>query len=286
MFITLIAAALAAAPAPARVVAVASNPDAAAELIEDRGRLIGELNTLIKSQNAELARTKAELDTLKAQSVPSAQAVVPPAVPTGDSAVDKKVAKLKESGLTDKVTTDVATRLLAAVTSPASRPTIAPAVPQNPNPCMGHAWIVGKLNDPNGYGPGGAFRCHSDTNPKSFKFINKSDNYGFVVVVNGLVVVPQTMGRPALLPTSGVPWELRAQIDATGIGWLPMIPPGEVMYGSSPSMSGTWRLYRFLRDPVTGTYELDEACETKSYDLHGRRVDWEEWLGDNMGYCD
>lgn len=274
MFILIAAArlsvdmAFAVEPDPRLVADVVADPVDAARFIEERGALLQKAQATIRRQSEELAAANEEL---------AEKSATPSSVE--DPAIAQQEALLKAAGFGDEVPADVAATMLGF-----SQP--IPAAPVVANPCLGHAWIVGSLNDPNGYGPGGAFRCHSDTNPKSLKFVNRSDNYGFVVVINGLVVVPQTAGHPALLPTSGVPRELQAQIDAAGIGWLPMLPPGEILYGSSPSISGTWRLYRFLRDPVTGTYELDEACDTRSFDRHGYHVDWEEWLGDNVGYCD
>lgn len=282
MFILIVAArlpvgmAFAAEPSPELVQAVESDPVDAARFIEERGALLQKTQAVIRRQSEELAAANEKLAAKSATPEP------PSSAPVEDPAIAQQEALLKAAGFGDEVPTDVAATMLGfSQQAPQSIP-----APVMANPCLGHAWIVGTLNDPNGYGPGGAFRCHSDTNPKSLKFVNRSDNYGFVVVVNGLVVVPQSSGHPALLPTSGVPRELRAQIDAAGIGWLPMLPPGEILYGSSPSISGTWRLYRFLRDPVTGTYELDEACDTRPFDRHGYHVDWEEWLGDNTGYCD
>ncbi len=267
MFLTLMSMAFAAEVDQQLAHEVAAEPEKAAGVIQQQ-------QAKIKMLQAQLAAAKVAPEATKAGPTSEVSAL--------QEQIAQEEAKLAAEGVADKMDAAVATELMGDAAPAKEQAPQQPVVPQNP--CMGHAWIVGTLNDPNGYGLGGAFKCYSDTNAKSIKFDNKSKDYGYVVVLNGFVVVPQTAGAPTLLPTSGVPRELKAQIDAAGIGWLPMLPPGEILYGSSPSLSGTWRLYRFLRDPVTGTYELDEAFGTRPFDQHGSRVAWHENLGEGFGY--
>ena len=192
-------------------------------------------------------------------------------------ALDHRMASL---GVPDKI--PVATAAVDRTVE--ARPTAAVVMPTNP--CLGQGWIVGSLDDPNAYTPSGPVRCHSDKNPKSLKFRNESQDFGYVLVVNGMVVVPQIHGQTVVSPASGIPRELAAAVMPGGMTGLPIIPPGSTLYSAVPALTGTWRLYRFVRDPIAGTYELDEACKPREYSRSGYSVDWEEAIGDGMGYCD